>query len=136
MDTLTKIADAMDKVAGAKIAACIVYKNSIASFGMNQMKSHPFQAKYSKNKESIFLHAETSAIHNALKVISVEEFKKSTLYICRVKYGYPNNTMCWGVSRPCAGCMRAIATFGIRRVIYSNDGSGYTILQSPQLNCD
>ena len=29
--------------------AAIVYKNKIVSFGTSHMKSHPFQARYSKN---------------------------------------------------------------------------------------
>jgi deoxycytidylate deaminase len=86
MNMLSKIAIAVEPVAHARIAACVVYKNEIISFGINQKKSHPFQAIYGTNKESIFLHAETDAIKNALKIISVSELTKASLYICRVKY--------------------------------------------------
>jgi deoxycytidylate deaminase len=114
------MAEATNKVAGAKITAGIVYKNSFVSFGFNQLKSHPFQLKYSRNSESIFLHAETSAICNGLKIISADDFRKSTLYICRVKN--KGDHSCWGLSKPCEGCMRAIVTFGMKKVVYSDEG--------------
>lgn len=66
----------------ARMASCVVFQNDIVSFGVNEMKSHPFQAKYSKNKSAVYLHAETSAIKNALKYISLEELEKATLYGC------------------------------------------------------
>ncbi len=113
----------------ARLAACIVYKNEVVSVGVNQLKSHPFQAKFSKNEDSIFLHAETDAIKNALKCISVEEISKSTLYVCRVKYCDTNKRkFIWGLSKPCAGCMRAIATFNIKKTVFTCDGEEYKYL--------
>ena len=55
-------ADIVSPVGGnARLAACVVYKNDIVSFGLNEKKSHPFQAKYGKNSDAVYLHAETSA---------------------------------------------------------------------------
>lgn len=130
MNILAKLASSMTKVANARICACIVHKNTIASFGMNQLKSHPFQAKFGTNKDSIFLHAEVDAIKNALKCLSVDDLKKSTLYICRVKT--VDNKECWGLSKPCIGCARAIATFDLRAVYYSNDYSAKQKMNSYQ----
>ena len=80
-------ADITSPVGGnARLAACVVYKNDIVSFGLNEKKSHPFQAKYGKNSDAVYLHAETSAIKNALKYLSVEELADSSLYVCRVKF--------------------------------------------------
>ena len=126
INILSKIAIAVEPVAQARIAAAIVYKNEIVSIGINQRKTHPFQAKYSKNEDSIFLHAETDAIKNALKNISVEDIYSSTLYVCRVKI--ENNKFIFGLAKPCCGCMRAISNFGINKVFYSLDRKGYTIL--------
>ena len=124
INLLSKIAtDIVNPVGGnARLAACIVYKNDVVAFGVNQMKSHPFQARYSKNTDSVFLHAETSAIKNALKCISVKELEKSTLYICRVKHhDQLKEKLVFGMSKPCPGCFRCINTFGISKVIFTLD---------------
>lgn len=129
--TLEKLAVSIDYNSKhrARIASCIVFKNSIISFGINQMKSHPFQARFSRNIESIYLHSETDAINNALKLITIDELSKSSLYICRVKYdGVKNKNIIWGMSKPCTGCMRAIATFNIKKVYYTCDNGGFEIL--------
>ena len=129
MNTLAKIAVAVQPVAQARIASCIVYKNEIISFGINQKKSHPFQALYGTNKDSIFLHAETDAIKNALKIINIDDLEKSSLYICRVKYEECNKKkFVFGLAKPCPGCSRAIANFGIKNIYYSLDNNGYECL--------
>lgn len=120
MDILEKLACSVEPAGNAKISACIVFKNSIISFGHNQLKSHPFQLKYGRNSDSIYMHAETSAIYNALKFLTPDEFKKSRLYVCRVKK--IKNEYCWGLSMPCEGCARAIVSFGIKNVFYSAEG--------------
>lgn len=125
MNVLAKLAPNLEKVAGAKIASCLVYKNNVLSFGFNQKKSHPFQAKFGKNDDCIFLHAEVDAIKNALKCNSLDELKKSTLYIYRAKK--INGKLGSGLAKPCDGCMRAIANFNIRNVVYSTEG-GYQSL--------
>jgi deoxycytidylate deaminase len=116
-------------VNNARLAACVVHKNNIVAFGVNEMKSHPFQAKYGKNKDSVYLHAETSAIKNALKYISLEQLKSSTLYICRVKFSDSSKTkMIFGISKPCSGCFRCINSFDIGKVIYTLDGEDFAHL--------
>jgi deoxycytidylate deaminase len=128
---LEKVALASDTISAnrARLAACIVYKNNIVAYGINQMKSHPFQAKFSKNIESIFLHAETDCIKNSLRFLELDELSKSTLYICRIKYcDTSKKELIWGISKPCVGCQRAIATFNIRKVVYSCDGDSYKYL--------
>jgi deoxycytidylate deaminase len=131
LNILSKLAtDIANPVGGnARLAACIVYRNDIVSFGINEMKSHPFQAKYGKNKDSVYLHAETSAIKNALRYISTDDLEKSTLYICRVKYSdQKKNQLVFGLSKPCSGCFRCINAFNIRNVVYSLDKNGYAHL--------
>lgn len=129
MNMLSKIAIAVEPVAQARIAACLVYKNEVVSFGINQRKSHPFQAKFGKNRDSIFLHAETDCIKNALKIISVKELNKCSLYVCRVKYhDSSKNNFVFGLAKPCPGCTRAILNFDITKVIYSNDEKGFSVM--------
>lgn len=121
---LFKLAQDVAPVASARIAAAVVYRNEIVSFGVNQMKTHPFQNRFSKNSQSIFLHAETDAIKNALKYIDREELSKCSLYICRAKNN-DNKKFVFGLSKPCVGCMRAIATFDIKKCIFSCDDGNY-----------
>jgi len=118
------------RVLRTRIAACIVYKNEIVSIGINQLKSHPFQAKFSRHEDSIFLHAETDAIKNALKHISVDQLSKASLFVCRVKYdeNSRNKLKTRGMCRPCEGCQRAIATFNISKVVYTCDDGSHKYL--------
>ena len=128
---LEKVALASNTISAnrARLAACIVYKNNIVAYGINQMKSHPFQARFSRNSESIFLHAETDCIKNSLRFLNIEELSKTTLYICRIKYcDTSKKQLIWGLSKPCSGCIKAIATFNIKNVIYSCDDGTYNYL--------
>ena len=133
MDSLAKIAEALDKNmnrTGARLASAIAFKNHIVSYGVNQNKSHPFHSQFSEHDDAIFLHAETDAIKNSLRRVSEKELEKASLYVCRVKYtdNTPYRSLVWGLAKPCLGCQRAIATFGIENVIYSGDGYGNYIL--------
>ncbi len=110
--------------AGARVAASIVYKNKIISIGTNSLKSHPFQKKYASVEHAIYLHAETDAIRLALRHLTESELAKATLYVCRVKHQNGGNSpVIWGLSKPCIGCQRAIATFNISKVVYSGEGT-------------
>lgn len=131
MNTLSKVASdiVLPVKRNSRVSACVVYKNDIIAFGVNERKSHPFQARYSKNQDAIFLHAETAAIRNALKYISVEELEKSTLYVCRIKYeDTTKRKLVFGISKPCSGCERCLSVFGIKNVVYSLDGDAYAVL--------
>ena len=129
MNRLAEAAYNLSDCGNARHAACIVYKGDVIAYGINERKSHPFQAKYGKNEHSVFLHAETSAIKNALKIISTSELEKSTLYVCRVKWtDFLKREMVFGLSKPCPGCFRCINTFNIKRVIYSLDNHNMAML--------
>lgn len=107
----------------AKLSAAVVYKNRIFSTGVNSKKSHPFQKKYGRNVESIFLHAETAAIHQALRFLSHEEIENADLYVMRMKKDGPDNSFRYGLALPCSGCQKCIAAFGIKNVFYTtNEG--------------
>ena len=104
------------------ISAALVHRNRIISFGVNQMKTHPYQLRYGKNKQCVFWHAETSAIYNADKKIGFDKFNKSVLYVARVKYiNSDKEKFVSGLALPCDGCMRCIKEYGIQTVIYTLD---------------
>lgn len=122
LNSVVRAAEANEEFASAKLAAAIVKKNRIISFGFNSKKTHPFQAKYARNDEAIYLHAEIAAIKNALRHISVDDLCYTTLYIARVKKTAPfSNKLVWGLAKPCAGCARAISEFGIKNVVYTTN---------------
>lgn len=126
INLLSKVAaDIVEPVGSARIASCITFRNEVISFGINELKSHPFQAKWGKNKDSVYLHAEISAIKNALKIISPDDLTRSSLYICRVKFfDNTKKKMIFGLAKPCCGCFRCITTFNLRSVIYTLDNEG------------
>lgn len=114
-----------DRVSNTKIAAAIAIRGQIISTGRNQKRTHPLAARFRKNDEAIYLHAETAAIANALNHLHKADLRRATLYVHRVKLPYPRaDQWCDGLAKPCVGCRAAIAAFGIPRVIYSTDETG------------
>lgn len=125
-DTLSKIASANDEYPRARMAAALVRGNKIMSIGLNRHKSDPLAAKFSKNEDAIYLHAEIHAIKQALRDYSLDDISGADLYVCRVKnhlVNLPNRKYIetWGLAKPCEGCLRAIAEFNIKNVVYSTD---------------
>lgn len=120
MNELRLIAQDVPAVGQARLAAGIVYRNRLIAVGTNQRKSHPLQAKFGRNKESIFLHAEVAACVNAINRMGNTEFlKQSTLIVVRQKI--INKKWVDGNSCPCSGCERLIASFNIKNVIFTLD---------------
>ena len=85
-----KLAQSVEPVRGARIAAAVVRKGKVVSFGYNHKKSHPFQAKFCKNNHAVFFHAEVHAIKNALNSVNVDDLSKCDLYIVRAKRNKEN----------------------------------------------
>ena len=86
IELLKQLAESIDPVRFRfRVAACLVYKGKIISFGTGHLKSHPFQKRWASNEDSIFWHAEVETIYRASKVIELKDFEKSTLYVVRVK---------------------------------------------------
>lgn len=108
-------------VGWAKMASAISYKNRIISIGVNSYKSHPFQRRFASNKDAIFLHAETSSIHSALRILDTDDLSDCDLYVCRVKHVGQNPAFVHGLAKPCRGCQRCIVEFGIKTVYYTTD---------------
>lgn len=122
LNLATKQALSAPGAGGAYLGAVLVVKGRLHSFGTNRSKTHPFQAIFAKNKESIFLHAETDAINNALRQMTKEELRsaKTTLYLVRVKRRNGHKSpFVRALSKPCAGCRLAIREYNINRVVYT-----------------
>lgn len=120
LEGLFKFTESVPKVGHVRMTSALVLKNDVVALAFATKKSHPLQARYSKNKESIYLHAEINVIQKALRIISLPELERSVLYVCRIKT--INNALEWGNACPCLGCQRAIEAFNISTVIYTLDG--------------
>ena len=102
------------------MVAAITKKNDIIGVGKNQMKTHPFQAKFSRNPDSIYLHAETAALLDAIN--NGQNPSGGVMHVIR---RLRDDTL--GLARPCSGCMKALDAYGISRVIYSNEVGSYSV---------
>lgn len=103
----------------AHLASCLVYRNRIVAYGVNQLKTHPFQAQFGRNADAIYWHSETQCIHNALKRINEDMLSSCTLYIARSKIVEGREVI--GLAKPCPGCTGAIKHYRIPKVVYTNN---------------
>ena len=121
-DEIFKLAQSVEPVRGARIAAAVVRRGKVISYGYNHKKSHPFQTRFCKNRHAVFFHAEVHAIKNALKSVDVEDLSKCELYIVRAKRNSTNRKWITGMSKPCSGCKKCIDLFDLKSVYYSIEG--------------
>jgi deoxycytidylate deaminase len=124
-EMLTRLAIENPGVQGRfKMSAGIVYRKHLIATGVNQYKTHPIMMPENGYREGqIFLHAEIDAIKNALKLITQEQLAKCDLYVLRVKRPDVPWSKDWvyGLAKPCRGCQRMIASFGIQNILYTED---------------
>jgi tRNA(Arg) A34 adenosine deaminase TadA len=120
---LLKIAESVPKVGAGKVAAAVVYRNRVVSFGCNSLKTHPVQMKFGKYP---YLHAETEAIIRATKELDDYQFSKCSLYVVRAKLDGGKWVM--GMSKPCSGCMHCIRHSRIKNVFYSTDNGDMEVV--------
>lgn len=120
---LSQIAEITQPVGRVRLVAAIVNsKSEIISLGSASRKTHPIQKKYQKNKECIFLHAETDAIRRALQ--KGVDLSQCSLYVCRIKFWEINRklkVLGFGNAKPCEGCQKAIENFEFKNVFYTID---------------
>lgn len=94
-----------------RMAAIIVKRKKVLGRGMNSRRSHPLQKLFSKSDLKISLHAEISAIIDALRNNEEDELKGATIFVARV---LKNGSR--AKAKPCEICQRAIDAYGIRVV--------------------
>jgi tRNA(Arg) A34 adenosine deaminase TadA len=92
----------------ANHGAVVIHRGKIVGQGHNKMC---IEHKNKVNRWSV--HAEVDAIHDALRKISREDLKKSTLLVVRLKEGGLS------LSAPCCDCSNYIQRCGINRCYYS-----------------
>lgn len=126
--TLSRIAEQVAPIKSARIVAAVVLRKKILAFGANQLRTHPFQAQFGKNPDAVYWHAETNAIYHALQSNHLAQLRYADLYVYRAKYADSRKLgFVAGNAKPCSGCLKCIADFGLKRVFYST-GTGYACL--------
>jgi tRNA(Arg) A34 adenosine deaminase TadA len=133
LNIIDRVAESVEPVSQARLAAAIVYKNDVVAIGTNKNKTHPLQSKFAKHEQAIYLHAEIDAIKNALRHLTHKELAKSTLYISRMRFDASetkpvSTNLKRGLAMPCSGCMRAIKSFGIKNVCFTTDDQEFAWL--------
>lgn len=126
LELLFEEAKETDATAGARVAAALVFKKTLVIMGTNSNRTDPLAARFSKNEDATCIHAEVQTIKNSLNHFrgDYEMLDGSTMYICRAKKDGPKGSWLWGKAKPCSGCEKAIEFFGIKKVIYSEEGTG------------
>lgn len=99
----------------ARMGAVIVKNKRIIGSGKNSRKSHPLQRLFSKSDLKIALHAEISAIVDALRNHDEQELVGATIYVARV---LKNGSR--AIAKPCPICERAIKAYGIEAVHWTD----------------
>jgi deoxycytidylate deaminase len=126
-EDLFERASLLETCGGARVAACLTNGRGIYAYGYGQKKTHPFQKKFGRSEEHIYLHAEVDAIKNWINSNHAEDLIYCELYIMRVKK--VKGLWVTGLSIPCVGCMRAINAFGISYVYFTQeDATEFSIL--------
>lgn len=120
LQQLMEIATTVDKVGAGKLAASIWLGGYCISVGVNSLKSHPIQKKFSPNPHRIFLHAETDSLIKATKMIHPDDFGRLYMYVARVKKG-PNDRFVSALAKPCDGCMGLIQHYCLKGVFWTTD---------------
>ena len=108
--------------------AVVIYRGKIVGRGYNK-----YSVENVNNVNRYSVHAEVDAINNALRKISSEDLKKSTLIVVRKlkssskmienshTVSKSNNNICQevGLSAPCTHCANYIRKNGIKTCFYS-----------------
>jgi deoxycytidylate deaminase len=121
---LYRYALANQPVANARVVAAICHRKELLALGCNRYKTHPLQARYGRNAESIYLHAEIDAIsrwERERRDYREDRARQLSIYILRIKRNSPKGNFILGMAKPCVGCMKAIVAFNILNICYSTD---------------
>lgn len=97
--------------------AAVLVVDGLSYYGYNQTKTHPWMVKY--GHRSLCIHAEIDALlqyHRYGPSEAPGRLKGSAIYVARVlKNGRP------ALSKPCLGCARALAAFGVEHVEWTEN---------------
>jgi hypothetical protein len=88
--------------------------NRLVAIGRNRKKSHPLQARFADRPQRIYLHAEIDAIVDFLTKFHISNCASAEMIVIRLDA--EGNL---ADSKPCAGCQKALITFGFKDIEWS-----------------
>lgn len=100
--------------------AAVMSDGTTEIVGWNSYKTHPLQARFASNSESIHCHAEITAIKNTIQFLSrrrglsyrdVTDLSEWSMAVARVLKNGDS-----ALAQPCVGCQRALSTFGVKDI--------------------
>jgi len=118
LDMLFNLACDIEPQHKARIIAAIYYGKQRLCVARNRVRTDPFHYSFSQSEHRIHLHAETSAIKQAIQLVGLDKLERCVLYVARAKRGLDGQFQ-FGLVRPCIGCQRAIQEFNIRECWYT-----------------
>jgi deoxycytidylate deaminase len=96
-----------------RVGAVLTKGNRVLATGYNQLRGH---RSLRSNHWDNALHAETHALLVALKRVSIEDIKGSTMFVARIKKDGSS-----GLALPCADCFELLQKFQIKRIVFTTN---------------
>jgi deoxycytidylate deaminase len=102
----------------APMGACLFRRRRILGVGHND--GNRYQGKIRTTCWQSSLHAEVSALLDALKRHDAKKLKGASIVVVRLnRHGELR------LAKPCDSCMRVLTSFEIGRIIFSNSSGGF-----------
>lgn len=117
LESLFNLAAEIEPQHKARIVAAIYYGKQRLCVARNRVRTDPFHYSFSHSLHKIHLHAETSAIKQAIALVGLAKLEYCVLYVARAKI--IQGQFHYGLVKPCVGCQRAIQEFNIRECWYT-----------------
>lgn len=105
-----------------RLGACITIGRKVLGVGYN--KINRYQSKIKTGSWEGSLHAEISAVLDALRKYHVSELKGATITVVRVD---KHNEL--KLAMPCKNCYNSLRNLGIKEVRFSNDSGEFTSMR-------
>lgn len=110
-----------------RVGAVAVYRGKVIASASSSEKTNPLQYVYNRYRDFAIngsdclpkLHAEIGLVTKLRKMQNVD-MKRVNVYVYRVCKSKP-----FSLARPCAGCIRALRSLGIKSVYYTTEYNGY-----------
>lgn len=105
-----------------RLGACISIGRKVLGVGYN--KINRYQSKIKTGNWEGSLHAEISAVLDALRKYPASELKGATITVVRVD---KHNEL--RLAMPCNSCYNSLRNLGIKEIRFSNDSGGFTSMR-------
>lgn len=124
---VSRVETTSDKL-NAHLVAVIVKGGNVITWSRNIPKMNVYTMQNApKHAGCVSIHAEVSAIFRARRKTDLRGCKMFVARVTKDNHLKPERGRI-GLAKPCAACMRAIASYGIKRVIYTIEPNAFGTL--------